>query len=234
LKTVFLHGLGGSKEDWRKVTVSQPSILLNIEEELNFLSTAKSIALQLQDLGEPIFLVGYSMGGRIALQVSEFLPAGLVKGIVLISTGFGFSSLEEQKKRREIDEKWALLAEEDPEGFWISWYKQEIFASFLLLEEREKSSWLQSRKQLSPKIIANQFRLLGQGTHADLLFLLEKRKKEGVPLLYLAGEKDKKYAELAKKMDTLGIPSALAKGAGHILPLEAPKFLVEKLESFLK
>ncbi len=234
MKTVFLHGLGGCKEDWEKIKISHPTHLVNIEGKTDFFSTCEALALELQKLGEPIYLVGYSMGGRIALQISELLPKNILKGLALLSTGLGFSLEQERKKRIELDEKWAKLAEENPQYFWKSWYEQELFTTFHSLDEAKKTPWIRSRMQISPHKIANQFRNLGQGMHSDLSILLEKRQKQGVPLLYVAGEKDKKYADLAKSLEAKGILTGLAPKVGHILPLEAPEFLVEKLEDFLK
>jgi pimeloyl-ACP methyl ester carboxylesterase len=55
-----------------------------------------------------------------------------------------------------------------------------------------------------------------------------------VPVLYVAGELDAKYAGLAETYASLGAKTELVPGAGHVLPLEAPEAVAMRVARFLR
>lgn len=68
--------------------------------------------------------LGYSMGGRVALQLSMTEnPLSLI----LISTSMGLNSEEEKKQRLERD---LALTIEDGKKFLDQWYEQELFGDY--------------------------------------------------------------------------------------------------------
>jgi 2-succinyl-6-hydroxy-2,4-cyclohexadiene-1-carboxylate synthase len=229
----LLHGLGGSPADWRDLKFQAEHRLWTLSPEKNFSDCARELAIASEQEKAPVVLAGYSLGGRIALAASELMGSNL-RGLILISAGFGHPSEKEQEIRRLADAEWATLAEQNPPAFWQKWYQQDLFASFQELPEGAKEGWIQRRKSVPPPSIAHHFRSLGQGNHPFLLPTAKNLLQRGVPILYLAGEKDKKYAALAKEMAMIGATSKIAPNAGHILPLEAADFLVKEGNEFLK
>lgn len=230
----LLHGLGGSPADWRDLNFAAETRLWSVGEDKNFSENAKELAGAVDSENSPVILAGYSLGGRLALAATEYVRGKNLRGLMLISAGFGHATAKEQEIRRLADEEWATLAEQNPPVFWQKWYQQELFASFRALPEGAKEGWIQRRKTVSPTSVAHQFRALGQGNHPFLLPLAKNLLERGVPILYLAGEKDKKYAALAQEMAALGATSKIASNAGHILPLEAADFLVKEGNEFLQ
>jgi pimeloyl-ACP methyl ester carboxylesterase len=74
---------------------------------------------------------------------------------------------------------------------------------------------------------------LGPACHPHLEPALQQLKKASISVLYLAGELDKKYLNLGEKLAReRGVALAVIPGAGHILPLEAPGEVAERLKTF--
>jgi 2-succinyl-6-hydroxy-2,4-cyclohexadiene-1-carboxylate synthase len=238
-KVVYVHGLGGSPEDWRSVQSRQPGLALSLDKSAK---TPAESALGLADdvaklVGGSFALCGYSMGGRIAILAAQALLERKRKpdGVILISTGFGFASEEERQKRNQSDEEWATLAAGDSGEFWKKWYEQEIFASFQTLPESTREAWIEQRKSLDIEALTGQLRNLGPGRHQDLFPIVRNLRAKGVPVLYLAGELDKKYSELSNKAGEIqGVLVDRVPGAGHMLPLEAPEALAMRIARFIR
>lgn len=234
-----MHGMGGSPEDWLPVQKNVPGLSLPLDAKAG--SPAKCAARLadeiLAQVSGAFCLCGYSMGGRMAiLAAEELLKRGKKpESLVLVSTGFGSSSEAERTARNRADEGWAALAEENSEAFWKKWYEQELFASFHALPEAQREAWLESRKAMDIEDLSAQLRFLGPGHHEDLLPKLRDLSLRGVRALYIAGNLDKKYAELAQKVAEIpGLIVELLPGAGHILPLEAPEALSLRIRKFVQ
>lgn len=96
---VFIHGAGGSCQDWQNQVDGLGRDFLAIAVDLpgHGLSGGKSgdsieyyreflYSFAERILGIPFFLAGHSMGGAVALDFALSYP-GMVAGIILISTG---------------------------------------------------------------------------------------------------------------------------------------------------
>jgi 2-succinyl-6-hydroxy-2,4-cyclohexadiene-1-carboxylate synthase len=222
--------MGGSPRDWDSVSVLLPGLALSLPHGLSFDSAAEEIAGRLRALHEPFALCGYSMGGRLAIRAAKKLSGNSqLRGLFLVSTGLGQETEEERSTRRATDERWAERAGEDSALFWKDWYKQELFSSFRELPEGTRRKWMNDRFSLNIEHLQSQFRLLGPGNHEYLLPELKAVQKAGISVLYIAGERDKKYSSIARQLD---LPVELLDG-GHILPIENPVAVAQSLEQFL-
>lgn len=230
----MLHGMGGSESDWDGLSLQEPKVLWSAKANDSFDDSAQAISKQLAAQQEPVVLWGYSMGGRIALSAAAKTQKEKLRALILISTGFGSSDPDWRQARQRSDETWAKLLEKNTSEFWEKWYQQPVFSTFAGLPKDIRAQWLDRRRKLNPAAIAHQLRALGQGMHSDLFETLKNLASSGIPILYLAGEKDKKYRDLSNEVAALGIQTRIAPEAGHILPLEAPNFLVEEVELFLR
>lgn len=230
MKLVYLHGMGGSPRDWDSVSALLPGLALSLPHGISFDAAAEKIAGQLRALHEPFVLCGYSMGGRLGIRVAKKLAGNSqLRGVFLLSTGLGFDSDEERSQRRAIDERWAERAGEDSALFWKDWYQQELFASFSQLPESTRRKWMGDRFSLNIEHLLSQFRMLGPGNHEYLLPELEAVQKAGISVLYIVGERDKKYLKIAQQLE---LPTETLDG-GHILPIENPVAVAQSLEQFL-
>lgn len=160
-------------------------------------------------------LIGYSMGGRLALHILEretFAKA------VIVSAGLNAPDPE----RLARDEAWARRFET---GEWSSlmrdWHAQPVFGGHVV-ERREEDF---DRGELA--------RQLREWSPA----VLPPPRLEAIetPILWVAGARDTRYAEVARTA-VARLPHAelwICPDAGHRVPWEQPDALVERLRLFL-
>ena len=234
MKVFLLHGMGGGPADWAAVRRDFSGEALEFSPAPDFSGVVSALVEKLGRESTPYGLAGYSLGGRVALAATARLvelhraPARLA----LLGAGLGFPSSAEREARRARDEAWGALVQNDPARFWREWYEQELFSTFRALPHAEREAWLRSRAELAPSLIARQLVSWSPTRHAYLLPALRSVLAAGVCTLYLSGERDKKYASLARELAREGVRAELLPGAGHILPLEAPAALAHALQSF--
>ena len=151
INIIFLHGLLGTKNDWQKVIENLPHfncIALDLPfhgqakdlEVTNFEETAEYLAQQIKSAvkNEPYFLVGYSLGGRIALYyaLQAQVERSNLQGVILEGANLGLKTDEEKQARFQQDFAWAQrFIQEPPEKVLNDWYQQPVF-SHLTAEER--------------------------------------------------------------------------------------------------
>lgn len=179
-------------------------------------------------LGEqhgPAVYVGYSMGGRLCLQLALDRPA-LVRGLVLVSASPGLRDAAARAERRAADELLARAVEhEGVEPFLDRWLAQPLFASV-----PPDASGLADRRTLSAAHLAGCLRVLGTGVMPPLWDRLGDLR---VPVLLMTGTRDDKFDTIAAEMEA-AIPGArhLRIESGHALPLERPRALAHALAAF--
>jgi 2-succinyl-6-hydroxy-2,4-cyclohexadiene-1-carboxylate synthase len=202
---IFLHGFLGAKEDWTDVFPYFEGHFYSIAIDLpghgsapyceNVLSALKKI---LQMYSPKPIIVGYSMGGRIAMQLQEYASS-----LVILSAHPGLATQAEREAREKIDAMWSEKILQLPfEQFLTEWYAQPIFQSFSLIDRRMKQDPQALSKMMLQLSLANQ--------HISPI---------SCPALFVYGEEDLKYRELYCRLpNARGIP-----GCGHVVHLEKPK-----------
>jgi 2-succinyl-6-hydroxy-2,4-cyclohexadiene-1-carboxylate synthase len=164
-------------------------------------------------------LLGYSLGGRLALHFALAQPERLW-GLILESAGVGIEDPEERAARRRADEALADDMERDGiEAFVDRWQNQPLFASQTQLPADVLERQRLLRLSHSPVGLANSLRGMGAGTQQ---YLMPQLAESVVPSLFLAGALDERYAALAKEMARLmpGAALDIAPNAGHAVHLE--------------
>jgi 2-succinyl-6-hydroxy-2,4-cyclohexadiene-1-carboxylate synthase len=232
MKVIYLHGMGGSPADWHLVSRLVPGAALSIPGRMSFAETVRSLRTELMSLAEPFVLCGYSLGGRLALSVAAQPGSLPLRGLVLVSSGLGFSDEQSRRERAQKDKEWVREAKENTRAFWEKWYAQELFSAFRELPEERRGSWLKNRFSLDIEDLCHQLEILSPAQQPFLLADLLRLKGSGTKLLYLAGERDKKYAALAQRLQKEGVPTEFLPG-GHILPLETPERMADSLNRFM-
>lgn len=198
--TTLLHGFLGSTEDWQEFQKhyhydTQTVRLPSHEDEPALVShSIKDLAHFVgRKISEPTTLIGYSLGGRVALHMALENP--LIKKLVLISCSPGMRTQDERTKRQEEDHAWAKEMEHDFESFLFHWYSQAIFTDFRQHESFVRT--LERRAKHNPHLLSRVMLEASQGLNPSHWERLSELK---IPVLYICGEKDAKYVKIGREM----------------------------------
>lgn len=175
------------------------------------------------------FLVGYSMGGRLALYLTIHFPQYFCRTI-LESASAGLQTAQERGDRVAKDQLLAAKLEAgDFRLFLENWYQQPIFAS--LRSHPNFDQMLEQRLNNSPVLLAKSLRNLSTGMQPSLW---EKLPENQIPLLLLAGELDPKFVQINRQMQQLCKYSQLEviPSCGHNIHFENSDLFVEKIKAF--
>ena len=141
---LFLHGFMGSSADWPNVVAAIGDRAFCIALDLpghgaslgltpdayTVEETAQTVVRTLDELEvERAVIVGYSMGGRLALYLALRYPERCA-GLFVESASPGFESESERTARRAADdEKAKRLESGNLDAFLLDWYRQALFES---------------------------------------------------------------------------------------------------------
>ena len=191
------------------------------------LDDAASGVLDLID-GEPFSLLGYSMGGRVALTAALRAPTSL-EHLVLIGATAGLDSPLERAARRAADEQLAeTLDEGDLSEFLAQWLAQPLFATL-----PRAAACLDARKTNTAAGMARCLRQMGTGTQEPSW---DRLHEVLVPTLYLAGSHDTRYGAIGRRL-VAAMPNGSLRfllGAGHACHLEQPIACADTISTWLR
>lgn len=152
-------------------------------------------------------LVGYSMGGRVALQAlvrHEERFAACVGALILESCGLGPASEDERDAAAERDAANARrLRTLGVQAFMDAWERLPLFASQQELPADVRKRVRAERLANSAEALALTFERAGQHVMPDrgeVVTALRGLAVKGVSLLYVAGQRDSKYSALAAEL----------------------------------
>jgi 2-succinyl-6-hydroxy-2,4-cyclohexadiene-1-carboxylate synthase len=243
---VLLHGFMGSGKSFEHLIPDLKSFCNPVTidllghggtegAELHYrFSTKEQVAdvtkLISEQLHLPLFLYGYSMGGRLALQLALH-RADLFRGLILESATFGIEDETERQARQALDARRSDAIMGSFDGFLQDWKNLPLFESSTapeaLIAEIEKVQASQN-----PFWLANSLQGFGTGTMPCV------RKKLGrlsLPVRLIVGEKDPKFLHINRQMEK-EIPDArltVVKKAGHRVHLERPTNTVAAINAFI-
>jgi len=177
-------------------------------------------------------ILGYSMGGRLALFLTAAAP-GRVHRLVLVSASPGLREAAARRARAEQDANLAETIERDGvAAFADRWERQPIFATQARLPASARAGLRAQRLQHTARGLANSLRGMGQGVQPPLYDHLPGLR---VPTLLLVGELDPAYCALGREMRRLHPEARLTvvPGAGHAVHLEQPEAFRRHVLEFL-
>jgi 2-succinyl-6-hydroxy-2,4-cyclohexadiene-1-carboxylate synthase len=170
-------------------------------------------------------LAGYSMGGRLALQVALAHPER-VAALVLVGASPGIADPVERAARACDDE--ALAAEIEAgtiEEFAARWARQPLLRGQPAAVAQAAHA---DRLRNQPAGLAAALRGLGPGEMEPLWSRLAELRP---PATLVVGERDARYRKLAERMAAL-MPRAevvVVPAAGHAVHLEAPAIVAQAI-----
>ena len=243
---VFLHGFLGAGSDWGEIAgplaedyfcvcPDLPGHGANITRDFNAQLSIPQLALELRalcatlSLSAPI-VVGYSLGGRVALAAAVLHPQ-FMQALMLESTSAGLDTEAERQARAATDDaRAAVLLADGIAAFMRTWYAAPLFES------------LQMRPQLLAKLqaarICNDARWMSKvvselspGRTASVWAELPLVRLRTV---LLAGALDVRYTEYAQRM-CAAMPNAVCTvvaDAGHNVHLEQPIAYIQALRDY--
>lgn len=244
---LFLHGFLGCREDWLgtigafgndyfcmaldlpghgDTRVYGPDSLFDMEH------TAAAIIEHLARKSlERVHLVGYSMGGRLALYLAVNYPQWC--GQVVIESGSpGLDDRNERAERRAADNDRAdRLEREGLDAFIEAWYKQPLFAG-LTAQEDEFRQMISRRRRGDPAGLARSLRRMGSGVQPSLWAQLPQVE---LPVLFIAGANDEKFTTLARRQADL-CPTGehrIIAASGHVPHVEQPAKFTTAVREFI-
>lgn len=177
-------------------------------------------------------LLGYSMGGRLALYMALRYPERL-RSLILESASPGLADASERAGRRRHDEDLADKIESRGINWFVEyWERLPLWASQSTLPSEIRESQRQQRLRNSARGLANSLRGLGTGAQPSLWPELPAVQ---LPALLIAGEADHKFRRINQAM-AARMPQAqlrLIPSAGHNTHLENAPAFCREVSSFL-
>lgn len=183
--------------------------------------------------GRRVAVLGYSMGGRVALRLALRAPERLW-ALALESASPGIEDASERAARARSDADLADDIERDGlEAFVERWQALPLFASQARLPVAVRDELRRQRLQNDPRGLAGSLRGLGTGQQEPVLDRMDEIR---IPVLLLTGDLDDKYCALARRM-AAALPCARAEvvpDAGHAVHLERPQAFAGAIRGFLE
>lgn len=202
-------------------------------EKGGFDGTVEALATTLP-FDKPVVLVGYSMGARLALALALAHP-DKVAGAVLVGADVGIRDADARAARAAWDDAQAKLVERvGMAGFVKGWAAQPLFATQQSLPAEVTFERMMGRLMNTPAGVAWALRNLGTGRMTPRWEALAGAR---VPLCFVAGGRDAKFAAVAAEAVTVaprGVATvAVVEGAGHDVALEIPGALSRTIDGFI-
>ncbi|WP_420422554.1 alpha/beta fold hydrolase [Simkania sp.] len=210
----YIHGFLGGVEDWALLLEQLPGPYQTLTSP--------------EGINKPVTLVGYSMGGRLALDFASRHPK-LIENLIILSANPGIDDPKEREARLHSDEQWCHLIRNDGlEAFLEKWYAQPLFTD--LRQRPDFPEIFKRRMENDPEDVIATFKQLSPGVLPSCWKAIEKFS---FPTLFLFGDRDIKYHLIRNKLAQMGVRTDLISNSGHAIHLENPTECAHKIKEFL-
>ena len=234
---VWLHGLLGSADDWLSIVKQfddYPSLCVDLPghgssqwvdcQSFCHFDNLLNELLEKNNI-EQYYLIGYSLGARLAMHFACTHRHNGLKGLIIEGGNVGLQDDPARVARRQNDHLWAERFRHEPmKNVLNDWYHQPVFAD-LTASQREQLVALRCLN--NPQKIAN---MLENTSLAKQPFLAEKLHNLTVPYCYFCGDRDQKFRSVSQQYV---LPLTLIENAGHNAHRENPKGYTSALHHFL-
>lgn len=244
----LLHGFLGSTLSWGSIMrgLSQKYGCVAIDlighgqsdspgdpERYSMTHCVEDVVAVLAELGvDATALIGYSMGGRVALHLAT-RSGSPVRALVCESANPGIEDPTEREARAQADDELAQKIDEEGLPSFVDWWEElPLFASQARLSQYARSRLRAHRLNTNPLGAAGSLRGMGTGRQPSLWDRLGMVK---VPALIVAGADDEKYVGIAREMALAidGAALSIMEDAGHSVHLEQPDRFLDVVSNFL-
>ncbi|NYF25526.1 2-succinyl-6-hydroxy-2,4-cyclohexadiene-1-carboxylate synthase [Sporosarcina sp. JAI121] len=245
---VFLHGFTGCAASWSEISKLLKDKCRTVAVDLTGHGKSSipedadrySMDQQVKDL-EALFaalslnqfiLVGYSMGGRVALAYTVRYPKR-VSSLILESSSPGLKTENERTERKEADSRLAerILTDGLP-AFVDFWESIPLFASQKSLTAEKRLMVRTERLSQSETGLANSLQGIGTGSQESYWRSLGTIN---LPVLLITGELDTKFVNISREMQRQfpNVRHETIEHAGHAIHVEKPDTFATMIEKHI-
>lgn len=240
---LFLHGFMGSAADFAPIAAELNGYRICLDligfgpqaptvpaRRLSMVAQITDLTLILAELGvTQVKLVGYSMGGRLALGFTLAQPQ-LVHHLYLESSTAGLADRQQREQRQRHDHELAVqLRTTGLPAFVAAWEQLPLFVSQRQMPPIQQHRMRQQRLQQNPENLAASLEQMGTGSQPNFWPLLPQMT---TPTTLIVGGQDQKFYQIAQRLRRL-IPKAklvVLTDAGHNTHFEAPEQFINLLK----
>lgn len=230
-----LHGFLGCGADWDALGAHWPADLPGLRAPDLFASAPRRetlsafgtrFAAQVADTDASPALVGYSLGGRLALHALLAAPDHW-RAAVIVSAHLGLPTARERAARRINDAAWAARF---ARGRWTAliadWNARAVFGARPSGLERPESAY--DRAALAAALTDWS---LGRQQPLEA-----RLAAVSAPILWVAGADDPRYLAEGERARSAcpRVELTVAPGAGHRVPWEQPDWFAREAATFLR
>ncbi|GDX05873.1 2-succinyl-6-hydroxy-2,4-cyclohexadiene-1-carboxylate synthase [Buttiauxella sp. A111] len=216
---VWLHGFLGSLREWDAVSesfIDWPQLRIDLPGHGKSADITASDFHQVDQLLRKTllsynilkyWLIGYSLGGRVAMyHACQGENSGLC-GLVVEGSHPGLADENARRERQASDHLWGQrLRNEALQDVLHAWYQQPVFQS---LNDQQRTALIALRSQNNAASLAAMLEATSLGNQPDLRAALQQIPQ---PFYYLCGELDEKFRSVAH---SLALTPHLITAAGH-------------------
>jgi len=245
---VLLHGFTGNKASWADVRAALRLSMRVIAVDLpghggtrmdgrvfdySLERTADAVVAALDAIGVSRFaLAGYSMGGRVALQIA-LAHGARVERLALESASAGLTTAAARARRRRADA--TLAASIETAGiadFVRRWEELPLFRSLAAAPARTRHALRRQRLCCAPAGLAASLRGMGTGVQP---WLGDRLGALAMPVVLITGALDRGFTRIARQLARRLSQARVEviEGAGHMPHVERPARFLRLIEEFL-
>ncbi len=239
IQLLALHGFSGSGADFDLLGAASADLVWHTPDlpghgsnlstdprDYRFDDIASTLARTLTALPRPRVMLGYSMGGRIALHTA-LQARDQLDGLVLIGASPGLADAADRAARRELDDQRSQrVLEIGAEAFAEEWSRLPIIATQQRIPEPWRDDMLRRRAGNDDRGLAWSLDITGTGRMAPLH---DELRDLAIPTLLVVGEEDAKFRRIAEQMQLPQSQLCVLPDAGHAAHLEQPDAFMRAL-----
>lgn len=235
---VFIHGFSGDCREWRPVGERlrhYPQLHIDLPGHgrsdgvavSDFAGVHQALRATLNSYNIlNYWLVGYSLGGRIAISwACDVADTGLL-GLITEGAHPGLCQDTVRQARWHSDREWAARFAQQPlEPVFDAWYQQPVFSG---VTDSARQALVALRKENNGPALARMLLATSLAVQPDYRSALRSLR---VPFHYLCGEQDVKFQDIAAELTA---PRHIIHAAGHNAHRENPEQVAACLAHILR